>query len=99
MKIIIAPAKKMRNDVDYLSPKQQPVFEKDAKKLLKQLKTCSISEIKRTLKTSDTIAKEAFLMYRMMDFKQAGTPALLAYVSCQVFMASYRHLMQYILIV
>ena len=53
-------------NVDYLSPKQQPVFEKDAKKLLKQLKTCSISEIKRTLKTSDTIAKEAFLMYRMM---------------------------------
>ena len=83
MKIIIAPAKKMRNDVDYLSPKQQPVFEKDAKKLLKQLKTCSISEIKRTLKTSDTIAKEAFLMYRMMDFKQAGTPALLAYDGIQ----------------
>ena len=83
MKIIIAPAKKMRNDVDYLTPLQRPVFEKDAKKLWKQLKTCSLSELKKTLKTSDTIAKEAFLMYRMIDFKQAGTPALLAYDGIQ----------------
>lgn len=83
MKIIIAPAKKMRSDIDDKEPKQQPVFFKDAKRIMKQLKTLSIDEIKGMLTCSESIAKQAFVMYRMFDFRKPGVPALLGYDGIQ----------------
>lgn len=83
MKIMIAPAKKMRNDIDYLEARQQPVFFRDAKKIIKQLKTLSIDEIRNTLRCSESIAKQAFLLYRVFDEKEKGIPSLLAYDGIQ----------------
>ena len=83
MKIIIAPAKKMRTDIDHLEARQQPVFFKDATKIIKQLHTLSLDEIMKTLRCSEAIARQAFLLYRLFDQKEKGVPALLAYDGIQ----------------
>lgn len=83
MKIIIAPAKKMREEIEYMSPRQQPVFFQKTRRIQKQLATLSIEEIRSMLHCSETIARQAFEMYHKKRTLKDGVPALLAYDGIQ----------------
>lgn len=83
MRIIIAPAKKMRKDIDYLEAKQLPIFLKETKKLSKVMKAKTIDELKQTLGCSERIAKEAASLFKEMKLDQGVVPALLAYDGIQ----------------
>ena len=83
MKIVITPAKRMKDDIDYLEVESEPAFLKDTEIILKYLKILSIQEVKQLLKCSDKIAQEAYQNYQLIDLKRNTVPALLAYEGIQ----------------
>ena len=83
MKVIITPAKRMKDDITYLEAKSSPVFLKDTEILLKELKKLSVSKVKQLLKCSDKIAFEAYTNYQKIDLKKNTVPAILSYEGIQ----------------
>lgn len=83
MKIIIAPAKKMRSYVDFMDSKTSPIFIDKAKQLQKYIQTLDIKSLQKILGCSDSIAYEAYLMYQSMNLDERGVPALLAFEGIQ----------------
>lgn len=83
MKIIISPAKRMKDDIAYLLPRSKPVYLKESKTLLKMLKNMEVIQIKQLLKCSDKIAKESYENYQYMNLNSLGVPAILAYDGIQ----------------
>lgn len=83
MKIVITPAKRMKDDINYLEVESEPVFLKETEIILKYLKKLSIYEVKQLLKCSDKIAQEAYENYQQIDLKSNTVPALLAYDGIQ----------------
>ena len=83
MKIVITPAKRMKDGIDYLEVESEPAFLKDTEIILKYLKILSIQEVKQLLKCSDKIAQEAYQNYQLIDLKRNTVPALLAYEGIQ----------------
>ncbi|MCR5651646.1 MAG: peroxide stress protein YaaA [Lachnospiraceae bacterium] len=79
MKIIIAPAKKMRQADDSISYKGLPVYLDDTKVLLKWLQGQSYSELKKLWKCNDSIAELNYERLRDMDLYKRLTAAILAY--------------------
>ncbi|MDO4454343.1 MAG: peroxide stress protein YaaA [Eubacteriales bacterium] len=82
MKIIIAPAKKMK-ETDLLLADHLPVFWERADDLRKWICTLSYEEAKHLWNCSDKIAKEAYKRFQEMNIKAAFTPAILAYEGIQ----------------
>lgn len=83
MKIVITPAKRMNQNIDYLEPESEPVFLKETAIILEHLKKLSIDEVKKLLKCSDKLAKAAYDNYQKMDLRKNTVPALLAYQGIQ----------------
>lgn len=83
MKIIISPAKKMREDRDGLPPVGEPVFLERAERLRDHLAGLSYRELKKLLGCNDAIAELNFRRYGAMDLGRNLTPALLAYEGIQ----------------
>lgn len=83
MKIIISPAKKMRDDIAYLAAESEPVYLQKSKILLERLRSLSYEQLKEVLACSDALAWESYERYQKMDLGKADTPALLAYVGIQ----------------
>lgn len=83
MKIIIAPAKKMRADIAWLQPQGIPCFVDQAYELQEILKQLDVAAIRKILDCSEKIAQEARQLYARMDVYAQGTPALLAYEGIQ----------------
>lgn len=83
MKIVITPAKRMKNDIAYLAPESIPVFLKETEIILKYLKKLSFEEVKQLLKCSDQIANEAYSNYHNIDLNQNTVPAILSYEGIQ----------------
>lgn len=83
MKIVITPAKRMKNDIDYLDIIDWPIYIKETEKLLAIIKTLDIEQIKKMLGCNDKIAKEAYKNYQTMNLKENAVPALLAYEGIQ----------------
>ena len=79
MKIIIAPAKKMRQDDDTIPYKDLPVFLNEAETLMKWMQGQSYSQLKQLWKCNDSIAELNFNRLRNMDLHRRLTPAILAY--------------------
>ncbi len=79
MKIIIAPAKKMRQDDDTIQYKDLPVFLNEAETLMKWMQGQSYSQLKKLWKCNDSIADLNFSRLRNMDLHGRLTPAILAY--------------------
>lgn len=79
MKIVITPAKRMKDDIAYLDSENSPVFLKDTEIILEHLKKLSLQEIKQLLKCSDKIANEAYQNYHRIDLNKNTIPALLSY--------------------
>lgn len=83
MKIIISPAKRMHQDIAYLSAKRLPVFIKEASILVTYIQTLSVEDMKDMLACNDSIAQEAYQAYQHMDLREQVVPALLSYDGIQ----------------
>lgn len=83
MKIIISPAKKMRNECNFDIAMSTPVFIDKSKQLHKYLKKLSFEELKKILVCNDAIAQLNYERYQSMDLNQEGNPALLSYDGIQ----------------
>lgn len=87
MKIIISPAKKMREDGDGLPWQGLPRFHTRAEELLQLLRQMSYQELKKLWKCSDQIAEQNVARLERVDLYRPMTPALLAYEGIQ-----YQHM-------
>lgn len=83
MRIIISPAKKMREDPDSLPWLDLPQFLPQAQTLCDTLRAMSYEELKKLWKCSDQIAAQNVERLKNMDLRRRLTPALLAYEGIQ----------------
>ena len=83
MRIILSPAKKMREDFDSLPWQDLPRFLPQAQGLLDRLRAMTGEELKRLWRCSDQIAAQNVERLERMDLRRFLTPALLAYEGIQ----------------
>lgn len=83
MRIIISPAKKMKEDTDSLAWHDLPVFLPQTEALCAKLQSMSYDELKKLWKCNDQIAKLNAERLRKMDLRNRLTPAILAYEGIQ----------------
>ena len=83
MKIIIAPSKKMRLDMDSLPWQELPRFLPQTEQLLEKLRGMSYDELKRLWACNDSIAALNAERLRHMELRASLTPAVLAYEGIQ----------------
>ena len=83
MKIIIAPAKKMRTDTDSLPWRDLPVFLQRTQQLLDRLRGMTYEQLKTLWNCNDKIAAQNAERVAHMDLRENLTPALLAYDGIQ----------------
>ena len=83
MKIIISPAKKMKNDCAYITAMSTPVFIEKSEKLKQYLQSLSYDELKKLLVCNDEITQLNYGRYKNMDLYHNATPALLSYDGIQ----------------
>lgn len=81
MRIILAPAKKMRVDPDTMAPSTVPVFLDSARDILAWLQNLDYAQAKALWACSDTIATDAYELLQHTDLRDTVrlTPAVLAY--------------------
>ena len=83
MKIIISPAKKMRQEVAGIDALSKPVFLKQTRQLSDYLKTLTLPELKKLLACNDQLAALNYERFQHMDLNQIGEPALWMYEGIQ----------------
>ena len=83
MRIIISPAKKMREDTDSLPYLDLPQFLPKTKELFTVLQSMSDAELKKLWKCNDSIAALNIQRLQNMDLHNHLTPAVLAYEGIQ----------------
>ena len=88
MRIIIAPAKQMKEDTDTLPCAELPVFLDKAERLKNYVNSLSYDEQKRLWACSDKIAQENRVRFAETDLRKRLTPAILAYDGVNLLNAS-----------
>ena len=83
MRIIISPAKKMREDIDTLAPRDLPAFLADTERLKAALQGMTPQELQALWRCSGAIAAVNEERLAAMDLERAHTPAILAYEGIQ----------------
>lgn len=85
MKIILSPAKRMRQSVDIPAPSGLPVFLSQAERLLAWMRSRSGSELKALWRCNDEIAEQNIKRLETMDLRNPGqlSAALVAYDGIQ----------------
>lgn len=83
MRMIISPAKKMKEDLDTLDYNQLPQFLEDTKRILRQMKDMEYDELKTLWKCNEQIARLNVERIKTMDLEQRLTPAILSYEGIQ----------------
>lgn len=83
MKIVITPAKRMYQEIDYFDALSKPIYIKESEIILNKLKTLTVNEVKKLLKCNDKIAKEAYDNYQSMNLNNNLVPAMFAYKGVQ----------------
>ena len=83
MRIIISPAKKMKEDVDSLAWRDLPEFLEKTEEICKTLQGMSYNELKNLWKCNDQIAELNYERLQNMDLHRSLTPAILAYEGIQ----------------
>ena len=83
MRIIIAPAKQMKVDMDNFDCTELPVFLDKAEQLKNYVNSLSYDEQKRLWDCSYKIAQENHERFADMDLRKCLTPAILAYDGIQ----------------
>lgn len=83
MRIIIAPAKKMRSDPDSLAPAGLPDFLPETEVLCAAVRAMDPAALQRLWKCNDRIAALNVRRLEEMDLRRNLTPAILAYEGIQ----------------
>ena len=83
MRIIIAPAKKMRSDPDSLAPAGLPDFLPETEVLCAALRSMDPAALQRLWRCNDRIAALNVRRLEEMDLRRNLTPAILAYEGIQ----------------
>lgn len=83
MKVIISPAKTMRDNEDGFAVEQKPIFLKEAQLLLSRLKPMSSEELMTLMKCNQKIAELNYQRFQTMDLENSLTPALFSYDGLQ----------------
>ena len=83
MRIIIAPAKKMKVDTDSFPYRDLPEFLPKTEEICRMLRSMSYEELKKLWKCNDQIAQLNVRRLRDMDLRGLLTPAVLAYEGIQ----------------
>lgn len=83
MKIIIAPAKKMRRDLDAFPVQTEPEFLAQAQTLAAFLKTRSAAQLKELWQASDRVVQQAEKQLAEMNLNERLTPAIVAFSGIQ----------------
>lgn len=83
MRIILSPAKKMREDPDFLAPAALPAFLPQTNQLLAALKERTPQQLQTLWRCSDAIAAQNLRRLETMDLTRNLTPALLSYEGIQ----------------
>lgn len=79
MRMILSPAKKMREAYDILDYQELPVFLNETETILRWIQQLSYEQAKKLWMCNDQIAKLNYERYANMDLKKQLTPAVLAY--------------------
>ncbi len=79
MKILLSPAKKMRQDVDSLAPEGLPALLPKAEQVMAYLKSLSASQLQMLWGCNDAIAQQNMERLEHMDLRKFLTPAILSY--------------------
>ena len=79
MRIILSPAKKMKEDTDTLAFLDLPVFLKKTEEISSWIRSLSYAEAKKMWSCNDRIAQLNYQRHRDMDLHRCLTPAILAY--------------------
>ena len=83
MRMIIAPAKRLRTDADGLSPAGVPALLHRTRRLLEALRAMDLPALQRLLACSADIARLNYERFQSMNLDRADTPAILAYDGIQ----------------
>lgn len=83
MRIIIAPAKKMKVDTDSFAVEGLPQFLADTEQLKETMQAMSAQALQALWKCNDSIAQRNVERLQDMDLQRSLTPALLAYEGIQ----------------
>ena len=83
MKIIISPAKKMREQDDVFAPRTQPILLEQTSQLVSYLKGLSYDTCKTIWKCNDKIASLNYDRIMQMDLANHNIPALFSYEGIQ----------------
>lgn len=79
MRIILSPAKKMRENTDDLAPRQLPQYLTRTEEILTWLRTKSRKELQTLWKCNDAITDQNLERLGDMDLRSRLTPAVLSY--------------------
>lgn len=87
MKILISPAKKMRENSDIFPADSLPKFLEKTRILCREIQKLSLEEARALWKCNEKLARINFERFAEMDLAGGATPALLAYEGLQ-----YQHM-------
>ena len=79
MRIILSPAKQMKNEFEILAPTAVPVFLEKTKELLKWMQSQTQENLQKMWKCNSKITEQNFERLKNMDLYSHLTPAILAY--------------------
>lgn len=83
MKIIISPAKKMKEDTDWMCAGRLPALLEDTEALLAFMRALSFEEARELWRCNEKIARLNYRRVQEMELRSGYTPALLAYEGLQ----------------
>ncbi len=83
MLILISPAKRMREDADFILPRTTPVFLDRAEILKEYCKSLGFAKLKKLLCCNDPIARENDARYQRMELNKNLSPAIFAFDGIQ----------------
>ncbi len=83
MKIIISPAKRMKEDSDAMPVLGTAPFSEKTDRLKRYLRQLSLSELQALLRCNEHLAEENYRRYQSMDRAKPATPAIFAYQGIQ----------------
>ena len=75
MKIIISPAKKMKENTDDFPADKLPQFWEEAEKLCEEIRKLSFEEARALWKCNEKLARLNFNRFAQMELKRAAAPA------------------------
>ena len=83
MRMILAPAKKMREDTDTLPPLGLPMFLEQTRQLKQALQAMTPQQLQALWRCSEAITRENVERLGAMELERGLTPAILAYEGIQ----------------